>query len=56
MNTTYRGHRASQKARCPSCGGFLDDSIRHQACPNCGQAVFILNGEVVDREPRPGTV
>jgi hypothetical protein len=55
--SVFRGYNASEKPRCPEWGSFVDDSKRHQACPNpeCKHAVFILNGEVVDREARPGT-
>jgi ribosomal protein S27AE len=57
MNANYPGWNATEQATCPECGSFVDESKRHQACPHpdCGTAVFIMNGEVVDREARPGT-
>ncbi len=55
MNTTYPGHRAGEKPQCANCKGFLKEGVRHQSCNNCGMAAFVIHGEVVDREPRPGT-
>lgn len=55
MNTNYPGWNATKQAICPECGAFVNESKRHQACKQCGTAVFIMNGEVVQREPRPGT-
>jgi hypothetical protein len=36
-NTTYRGHRASEKNRCKACKCFIPENRERVMCANCGR-------------------